>query len=55
MNEKLPGVIICPACGFQFKMKSIGTGENICPKCGHSFKDPDSSLREPKRFTNKKI
>lgn len=49
MSVKMPNVIVCPACGFQFKIKNIK--EKIkCPKCGHNFKNSPDPVGKPVEF-----
>jgi len=54
MTEKMSNVIVCPACGFQFKVKQL-QDEIECPKCGYTFKSSPGPVGEPDTFMKRKI
>lgn len=57
MTIKTPNMIVCPACGYQFKRIELKDGTLKCPKCGHSFaeKIDKPPFDKPNSFTKKKI
>ncbi|MFX1258610.1 MAG: hypothetical protein ACFFAN_12165 [Promethearchaeota archaeon] len=48
-------IIICPACGFSFKMFDIQLKKKVkvCPMCGHKFYDSNFLTKNPKEYNQK--
>ena len=57
MNSSDDFIIVCPACGFSFRLIELKNRKKLmkCPMCGYEIKDQNILPKEPKVFKKRII
>lgn len=57
MNSSDDFIIVCPACGFSFRLIELKNRKKLmkCPMCGYEIKDQNILPKEPNVFKKRII